>query len=123
MTINTKPTFGETIRAARKERQKSDSSYSMYQVANRIDIQPDYLSKIERGVFAPPSEEVIVKLAQELDINPDYLLGLARKIRSDVAQIILERPQLIAQLIRKAKNLPDSEIKKFIEDQNKGDPP
>ena len=48
-----------------------------------MGIEPAYLSKIERGVFAPPSEEVIAKLAAELgfvhNLNSSQWLAVTGK--------------------------------------------
>jgi len=66
-----------------------DKAFSLRQVAIRIEVESAYLSKIERGVFPSPSEEVIVKLAEALDHDPDVLLALAGKLSSDLRQIII----------------------------------
>jgi len=41
--------FGQHIRDTREELRKGDRRYSLRQVAQRIGIEPAYLSKIERG--------------------------------------------------------------------------
>ena len=51
--------FGDHIRQSRQAIREGDKAYSLRQVAARVGIEPAYLSKIERGVFQPPSEEVI----------------------------------------------------------------
>ena len=58
--------FGDYIRQKRERLRRNDRRYSVRQVAQRIGVEPAYLSKIERGDFAPPSEEKIALLAQEL---------------------------------------------------------
>jgi transcriptional regulator with XRE-family HTH domain len=63
--------FGEHIRQRREALLASDKQYSLRQVATRIGIEPAYLSKIDRGVFSPPSEEVILKLAVLLNEDTD----------------------------------------------------
>jgi transcriptional regulator with XRE-family HTH domain len=83
--------------------------------------EPAYLSKIERGVFAPPSEEVIVKLAVLLNEDPDILLAMAGKLSSELQQIILERPQLFADLLRQLKNLPDHAILRVVREVKDGE--
>ncbi|WP_419656536.1 putative DNA-binding protein [Desulfosarcina variabilis str. Montpellier] len=75
----------------------------MRQVAQRINIEPSYLSKVERGENTYLSEEKIYALAQELDEDPDVLLALSGKVSEDIQQIIRKRPTLFAQLIRELK--------------------
>ena len=61
--------FGDHLRDVRKRLRQEDRRYSLRQVAKRIDVEPSYLSKIERGEVAPPSEATTVKLAKELGDN------------------------------------------------------
>ena len=56
-----------------------DPAFSLRQVAERVGIEPSYLSKIERGEEPPPGEQTIRRLAEELGENPDALLALAGK--------------------------------------------
>lgn len=100
---------------------QSDRSFSLRQVAGRIGIEPAYLSKIERGDFAPPSEDVIRKLAQELGENPDILLALAGKVSKDLMDIIVQRPQLIGDLLRQIKEMPDRAILRVVREVKDGD--
>ena len=72
----------------------------------RIDVEPSFLSKVERGIEPPPSEEKIVALARDLGEDPDVLLALAGKVSSDLKKIICRRPALFAQLIRDLKKMP-----------------
>ena len=113
-------TFGEHIRQRREEFLASDALFSLRQVATRVGIEPAYLSKIERGVFAPPSEEVIVKLAAVLNEDPDILLAMAGKLSTELQQIILERPQLFAELLRQLKTLPDHAILRVVREVKDG---
>ena len=113
--------FGEYIRSARLQLQQEDRRYSLRQVAGRIGVEPAYLSKIERGVFAPPSEAAITRLADVLNEDPDLLLAMAGKLSSDLQDIILERPKLFAQLIRELKRAPDHAILSVVREDSDGD--
>jgi transcriptional regulator with XRE-family HTH domain len=113
--------FGEYIRISRERQLKEDKSFSVRQVAQRVGIEPAYLSKIERGVFSPPSEDVICKLAVELSENPDMLLAMAGKVPSDLLNIILKRPKLFAELLRQLKELPDDAVVRIVREVNDGD--
>ena len=113
--------FGSYVRQKRESLLKKDRRYSLRQVAGRIDIEPAYLSKIERGDFAPPSEQVIRKLAGELDENVDILLALAGKVSQDLKDIIVKRPELIAELLRQIKEMPDHAILRVVREVKDGD--
>lgn len=113
--------FGSYIRKKREKLLKNDRSYSLRQVAGRISIEPAYLSKIERGDFAPPSEQVIRKLADELGENVDMLLALAGKVSQDLKDIIVQRPELMADLLRQIKEMPDHAILRVVREVKDGD--
>mgnify|MGYP001812098544 CR=1 FL=1 len=106
----TKRSFGSYLRTLREKRRADDPSYSVRQVAARIGVQPSFLSKVERGIEAPPSEPRIRALAADLGEDPDVLLALAGKVSSDLQEVIRHRPQLFAALIRDLKNLPDEAV-------------
>jgi transcriptional regulator with XRE-family HTH domain len=114
-------TFGTFIRTARERRLTDDSRFSLRQVAQRIDVEPAYLSKVERDEVAPPSEATIVRLARELGEDADLLLAMAGKISSDLAEIIRKRPRLFAQLIRELKTMPDHAILRLVREVRDGD--
>ena len=114
-------TFGEFIRTTREKRFKADRSYSVRQVAQRIGVEPSYLSKIERDQVAPPSEATIGRLAEELGEDADLLLAMAGKVSSDLRYIILQRPQLFAELLRQLRDVPDHAIESVAREIRDGD--
>jgi len=114
-------TFGGYIRKQRETLKAQDRCFSVRQVAQRIGVEPAYLSKIERGDVAPPSEAKIRALAEELDEDPDVLLAMAGKVSSDLQAIIRKRPQLFAELIRQLKSLPAHAILRIARDVRDGD--
>ena len=113
-------TFGDHIRQVRETLRKDNKTFSLRQVAGRIKVEPAYLSKIERNVFPPPSEEVILKLAKELDEDGDVLLAMAGKLSSELQQVILERPKLFADLLREMKSAPDHAILRVVREVKDG---
>lgn len=114
-------TFGTFIREKREILKKGDSSYSLRQVAERVGVQPSYLSRIEREAESPPSEETIVKLAQELELDSDVLLALAGKVSSELRNVIQKRPQLFGRLIRELQNAPDDAILHVVREVRDGE--
>ncbi len=91
-----KQEFGDIIKVLREEHEISQRQFAM-----KLDITPTYLSKIERGEFPPPSEEVIKRMAELLDYNSDELLAHANKVDSELLAIIQNSPQKYAGLLRK----------------------
>jgi transcriptional regulator with XRE-family HTH domain len=114
-------TFGVYIRQQREALKADDRRFSVRQVAQRIGVEPAYLSKIERGDVAPPSEAKILALAAELGEDADVLLAMAGKVSSDLLEIIRLRPQLFADLIRQLKEQPDHAILHIVREVRDGD--
>jgi transcriptional regulator with XRE-family HTH domain len=112
--------FGEYIRQRREALRESDRQFSVRQVAQRVEIEPSYLSKIERGQQPPPSEQTIRALARELDEDPDVLLALAGKVSKDLLAIIRRRPKVFAQVIRELKKMPDHAVLRLVREVRDG---
>jgi len=102
--------FGRHVRQLRERKKRGDRSFSLRQVAARIGVEPAYLSKVERGMVAPPSEEKIIRLARELEEDADVFLSLAGKVSSDVLAIIRRHPQALAGLVRNLRNVSEMKI-------------
>ncbi|MEQ9460444.1 MAG: helix-turn-helix transcriptional regulator [Phycisphaeraceae bacterium] len=116
-----KDEFGDFVRRRRTTHREHDRSYSLRQVAERIGVEPSFLSKVERGTQPPPSEARIIALAQELGEDPDVLLALAGKVSSDLREVILKRPKLFAELIRAVRDAPDDAILRVVREVRDGD--
>jgi len=113
--------FGSIIRQRRESLREADRRYSVRQVAQRIGVEPAYLSKVERGEQAPPSEATIGRLADELELDADVLLAMAGKVSSDLQAIIRQRPELFSQLLRELRNMPDHAILRLVREVRDGD--
>lgn len=114
-------TFGNYIRQIRAQRCETDKQYSLRQTAQRIGLEPAYLSKIERNEVAPPSEAAIRRLAIDLDQDVDVLLAMAGKVSRDLQEIMMRRPQLFADLIRELKDAPDKAVLRIAREVRDGD--
>lgn len=114
-------TFGSYVRATREDLRARDKRFSLRQVAQRIGVEPAYLSKIERGDVAPPSEDTIRRLAADLGQDSDVLLAMAGKVSSDLQAIIRARPQLFAELLRQLREMPDDAILRVVREVRDGD--
>lgn len=113
-------TFGSYIRDRREKLRRDDPRFSVRQVADRIGVEPSFLSKVERDEVPPPSEEKIVSLARDLDEDADVLLAMAGKVSSDLQRVIRRRPELFAALIRELKNLPDQAVLRLVREVRDG---
>jgi len=113
--------FGDFVRQTREYLRTNDTAYSVRRVAGQLGIQPSYLSKVERGEVAPPSEETIVRLASVLRVDSDVLLALAGKVSLELRQVILKRPQLFAQLLRQMRDAPDHAVLRLVRELQDGD--
>ena len=113
--------FGVHIRQTREALRKDDRNFSLRKVAQRIGVEPAYLSKIERGDVPAPSEATTKKLAAELDQDPDVLLAMGGKVSGDLQAIIRKRPKLFADLIRELKAAPDDAILRVVREVRDGD--
>ncbi len=112
--------FGAFIRDRREVLRRKDSRFSVRQLAQRVGVEPSYLSKVERGETAPPSEAKIVLLAKELNEDPDVLLAMAGKVSSDLQEVIRKRPELFGQLIRELKDMPEHAVLSLVREVRDG---
>lgn len=113
--------FGDFVRARREALLRDDPRFSLRQVAERVGVQPSYLSKVEREEVAPPSEATIRRLAEELGEDPDVMLALAGKVSSDLQDAIRKRPRLFARLIRELRDAPDRAVDRVVRRVREGD--
>ncbi|SKC69594.1 Helix-turn-helix domain-containing protein [Paraburkholderia hospita] len=94
--------------------------YSLRGVARHLGMEASYLSKVERGVVPPPSEDVIRRLADVLGEDLDTMMLLAGKVSPRLQKIVGKRPKLFAELIRELRDAPDSAIFKVVREVRDG---
>lgn len=114
------PDFGHFVRQARETKRATDARFSLRQVAERIGVQPSYLSQVERG-RERPSEETVVRLAEELEIDRDLLLAMAGRVSTELQEVILQRPRLFAELLRELRDAPDQAVLRVVREVRDGD--
>ncbi len=112
--------FGDYVRQRRLELQEKDPQFSLRKIAAAIDLEPSYLSKVERGEQPAPGEKKIVALAQQLGEDPDVLLAMAGKVSEELQAIIRKRPKLFGELIRDLKNMPDHAVLRLVREVRDG---
>ena len=81
--------FGNRLRELRTQ-----AGMTLRELADLVNVNFTYLSKIENGALPPPSEKVIRKLAEVLNFDKDELLTLAGIIPADIAEILRDRKTL-----------------------------
>ena len=103
--------FGKLIRELRVAKRLSQRD-----VAQRVDIDFTYLSKIENSRAAPPSDEVIRNLARVLEADPEELLALAAKVsQEDLRKTVAADPR-VGMLFRRLQSgtLGTDQIEKML---------
>ena len=113
--------FGSYIRKRRETLNNKEEGFSVRKVAEKIGVEPAFLSKVERDIVSPPSEAKIIALAKLLNEDPDILLAMAGKVSTDILKIIQKRPVLFADLIRKLKTEPDHAVLRVVRSVTDGD--
>lgn len=75
--------FGEALRERRRA-----AGISQRELAEKVNVDFSYISKIETGRLPPPSADKIVEISIVLDIEPAELLALTGKIPSNIQKTI-----------------------------------
>jgi len=117
----TSTTLGSYLRQRREELRRDDRSFSVRQVADRVGIEPSYLSKVERDIGSPPAEDTLRRIATELDLDADVVLALGGKVSEDLQAAIRRRPQLFAELIRELRDMPDHAVVRIAREVRDGE--
>jgi transcriptional regulator with XRE-family HTH domain len=103
-----KESFGALVR-----REREAKEIGLREMAKMIAVSPTYLSKVERGEFAPPAEDKVKAIAEIIGRDVDELLALAGRVSSDLSDIIKKRPVELAALLRTTKGLTADEVTKL----------
>ncbi len=102
--------FGARVRSLRESRR-----FGLREFASMVKMSPTYLSKVERGLFAPPSEGKIRLIAKALSQNEDEFLALAGRVSSDLPEIIRRQPRAMATFLRAADGLTAADIERMTQ--------
>jgi len=71
-----------SLRGDRITRLRREKGYTQSQLAQRLDVGQNQVSRYEHGAYNP-SLETLVKMAHELNTSTDYLLGISNRPQSD----------------------------------------
>jgi HTH-type transcriptional regulator, competence development regulator len=118
-------TFGQYIRERRETlnskalTETAGRRYSLRAVAQAVDVQPSYLSKVEVGQV-PPSDELVTNLASVLDEDVDVLMAMAGKVSKELQAIIVRRPEVFGELLRALRDAPEDAILRVVREVRDG---
>ncbi|HEJ83527.1 MAG TPA: helix-turn-helix domain-containing protein [Desulfobacteraceae bacterium] len=79
-----------------------EAGVGLRELARRINKSPGYLSDVQNGRTAPPSEKIIVEMARALNMDKQRLLAAARKVDPELSQYMAQQPR-VADFLRTAK--------------------
>ena len=100
--------IGEMIRSLRKEK-----GISLRELAKKVGVSYVNLSYIENG-RVETSKKVLRAISKSLNYDFDKLLSLTDKIDDDLTGIINNKPDLVPNFLRTAKNLNSDEWEQLI---------
>jgi len=106
--------FGRLIREKREAR-----GITLRLFAEKLKVSPTYVSLIEQGKCAMPTEKRVRQMARVLDEDPDELLAEAGRVAKDLPTIIREHPREMATFLRTAKGLGSDEIRRLADQARK----
>jgi len=99
--------FGERLRHLRLQQ-----GLSQRKLAEKVNINFTYLSKIETGKMSPPAQDTIQRLAEALDADADELLVIAGRVPDDVKDVVTGSRELPA-FLREIQDLDQEEIEEL----------
>ena len=102
--------FGVYLRNLRNQKHLSQRD-----LAAQVGIDFTYLSKIERGVLAPPSESIIRHIALALCADENELINHAGKVPADLKSMLQDNP-LLSELLHvlSERRFPDEVYRKML---------
>jgi transcriptional regulator with XRE-family HTH domain len=75
--------FGDALREKRRL-----AGVSQRELADRVNVDFSYISKVETGRLPPPSADKIVEICLVLEIEPAELLALIGKLPTNVQRAV-----------------------------------
>lgn len=85
--------LGRYVKKRRIALAEKHSGYSIRSVAKRIGIHHSYLSRLERGEYAPLSEERIRALSVLLGDDSELLMAIGGRLSDHIANLIASNPE------------------------------
>ena len=101
-----KTAFGARVRKLRETKAAKDKNFTLRSFARAAGVSPAFLSQMERGGYAPPGVDKIMRMAELLGCDADEFLALAGRTAPDLEETILSDPAFFAWLIRHVGKMP-----------------
>lgn len=103
--------IGKLLRSKRNEK-----GYTLEDIAEKIGVSINYVSKIEKGESTNPSDEIIVNLSRILDIEEDYVFKSFGRIPLKTRTFLEEHTDLSDAIskIGACENINDSDKEEFL---------
>lgn len=89
--------FGALLRRLRLR-----AGFGLREFAQKVDLSPTYISRVETGKIPPPTERRLKIMARLLDIPPDVLYASAGKVDPDV-EVYVRRVRSLPAFLRAAR--------------------
>jgi transcriptional regulator with XRE-family HTH domain len=89
--------FGKLLRRARTR-----AGYGLREFAQKVDLSPTYISRVETGKIPPPTERRIKVMARLLELPADDLYSAAGKVDPDI-EAYIRRVKTLPGFLRAAK--------------------
>jgi len=83
-------TFGQLLKEIRNAK-----SISQRDLAEKIDVDFSYISKIENDRLPPPSADLIKKISSALEVSDDILWAYSGKLDNELTNMITSSPEAI----------------------------
>lgn len=81
--------FGDIIKSKRRK-----LKISQRELASKININFTYISKIENGIFPPPSEKTIKDICDVLELDFINTMLVAKKIPTEFEELIFNNKEI-----------------------------
>lgn len=107
--------LGEFIRQQREMIAVSDSEFSLRKMAGRLGVESSYLSRIERGATATPSDKLMALISKELNVSEQYLYALGGRIPPSFAKLIQTMPETMVPLLQFMENAPKEALQRLVQ--------
>jgi nitrogen PTS system EIIA component len=103
--------FGYTLRTMRKA-----AGISLRRLAQQVGVSAAYLSQVERGTLAPPTNARLKDIADALGVPPPCLLVLTDRLSAEIVDFVHRVPEVAGFLrIAREKSLGPAEFQLLAE--------
>jgi len=102
-------TFGQLLKEIRRSK-----SVSQRELAEKVNVDFSYISKIENNRLPPPAAATIEKICEVLEVPAELLLSYSGKVSDDIKSLITSDPEVVKFLKEvKTMNLTSSDWDKL----------